>query len=152
MPTITETATVRIERPVEEVFDYFTDISNDVEWNPFVKEAEKTSTGPLGVGTTFYVVRKMSGPMDIEYTEYVRPTRWAIRGTGRSASMTFIAEFTRADNATEMSISMALQPRGAFVLLTPVMRSQLPKQIDQVHEALKRKLGSGHSGTSRKSR
>ena len=140
---ITETATVRIERPVEDVFDYFTDISNDREWNPFLKEARKTSEGPLGVGTTFHVVRKMSGPMDIEYTEYVRPTRWAIRGTARPASMTFVAEFAPADNATEMSISMALQPKGVFVLLTPVMRSQLPKQIEQVHEALKRKLESG---------
>jgi uncharacterized protein YndB with AHSA1/START domain len=142
MPVITETATVRIQRPVEEVFDYFTDISNDLQWNPYLKEAEKTSAGPLGVGTTFHVVRKMSGPMDIEYTEYVRPTRWAIRGTGRSASMTFIAEFTPADGDTEMAISMALQPNGIFTLLTPVMRSQLPKQIDQVHEALKRKLES----------
>ena len=140
---ITETATVRIERPVEEVFDYFTDISNDPSWNPFVKEAKKTSTGPLGVGTTFFVVRKMSGPMDIEYTEYVRPTRWALRGTGRSASITFIAEFTCADSGTEMAISMGLQPKGVFVLLTPVMRSQLGQQIDQVHEALKRKLESG---------
>ena len=139
---ITETATVRIERPVEEVFDYFTDISNDLEWNPYVKEAKKTSTGPLGVGATFHVVRKMSGPMDIEYTEYVRPSRWALRGKGRSADMTFVAEFTREGGDTEMAIDMSLRPNGIFTVLTPVMRSQLPKQIDQVHQALKRKLES----------
>jgi uncharacterized protein YndB with AHSA1/START domain len=139
---IEQTATVRIERPAEEVFDYFTDISNDPQWNPFVTKAEKTSAGPLGVGTTFSVVRKMSGPMDIEYTEYVRPTRWGLRGTGRSASMTFSADLTRADGDTEMAISMALQPKGVFVLLTPVMRSQLGKQIEQVHQALKQKLES----------
>ena len=140
---ITETGSVRIERPVEEVFDYFTDLSNDPTWNPFVKSAEKTSTGPLGVETTFHVVRKMSGPMDIEYTEYVRPTRWGLRGNGPSASMNFVADLTPADGATEIPINMALQPNGIFVVLTPVMRSQLAKQIDQVHEALKRKLESG---------
>ena len=139
---INETATVRIERPVEEVFDYFTDISNDREWNPFLKEAKKTSEGPLGVGTTFFVVRKMSGPMDVEYTEYVRPIRWAIRGTGRPASMTFVAEFAPVEGGTQMTINMALQPKGVFALLTPIMRSQLGKQIEQVHEALKRKLES----------
>jgi uncharacterized protein YndB with AHSA1/START domain len=139
---INETATVRIERPVEEVFDYFTDISNDREWNPFLKEAKKTSEGLLGVGTTFFVVRKMSGPMDVEYTEYVRPTRWALRGTGRPASMTFVAEFIPLEGGTQMTINMALQPKGVFALLTPIMRSQLGKQIEQVHEALKRKLES----------
>jgi uncharacterized protein YndB with AHSA1/START domain len=139
---ITETATVRIERPVEEVFDYFTDISNDREWNPFLKEARKTSEGPLGVGTTFFVVRKMSGPMNVEYTEYVRPTRWALRGTARPGSMSFVAEFAPAEGGTQITINMALQPKGVFALLTPVMRSQLPKQIEQVHEALKRKLES----------
>jgi len=140
---IEQTATVRIERPVEEVFDYFTDISNDREWNPFLKEVRKTSEGPLGVGTTFFVVRKMSGPMDVEYTEYVRPIRWAIRGTGRPASMVFVAEFAPAEGGTQMTIHMTLQPKGAFTLLTPVMRAQLGKQIDQAHEALKRKLESG---------
>jgi hypothetical protein len=108
-----------------------------------VKEAEKTSAGPLGVGSTFHVVRKMSGPMDIEYTEYVRATRWAIRGKGRSADMKFVAEFTGEGGGTEIAINMALQPNGIFVVLTPVMKSQLPKQIDQVHQALKRKLESG---------
>lgn len=140
---INQTATVRIERPVEEVFDYFTDVANDREWNPFAKRADKTSEGPLGVGTTFSVVRKMSGPMDIEYTEYERPTRWTLRGTGRPASFTYLADFAPAEGGgTQLTSSMAMEPRGVFKLLAPVMRSQLGKQLDQVHEALKRRLES----------
>jgi uncharacterized protein YndB with AHSA1/START domain len=70
---VSETASVRIERPAEQVWDYFTDVANDPEWNPSAIKARKTSEGPLGVGSTFHVVRKMSGPMDLEYTEYSRP-------------------------------------------------------------------------------
>lgn len=139
---INRTATVRIERPIEEVFDYFTDVSNDREWNPFAKKAEKTSEGPLGVGTTFFVVRKMSGPIDIEYTEYERPTRWTLRGTGRPASFTYVADFAPTDGGTQLTSTMAMEPKGVFKLLTPVMRSQLGKQLDLVHQALKRRLES----------
>jgi len=59
------TASVKIRRSPGKVFDYFADVGNDKEWKPFAKRVEKTSEGPLGVGTTFFVLRKMSGPMNL---------------------------------------------------------------------------------------
>lgn len=47
-------ATIFIDRPVQEVFDYVMDIPNDAHWrtNTGVVEAAYTSDPPLGVGTT----------------------------------------------------------------------------------------------------
>lgn len=135
-----ETASVRIERPAEQVWDYFTDVANDPEWNPSAIKSRKTSDGPLGVGSTFHVVRKMSGPMKLEYTEYSRPLRWALRGVGRSMSFTYSADLTPSGAGTELTSQMNLEPKGFLRLLTPVLGSVTSKQLSQTHAALKRKL------------
>lgn len=140
---VSETAAVRIDRPAEEIWDYFTDIANDPEWNPSAIKARKTSNGPLGVGSTFHVVRKMSGPMKLEYTEYSRPLRWALRGVGRGMSFTYSADLTPSGGSTELRSNMNLEPKGFFKLLTPVLASVTAKQLTQVHQALKRKLEAG---------
>lgn len=137
---VSETASVRIDRPAEEIWDYFTDVANDPEWNPSAIKVRKTSDGPLGVGSTFHVVRKMSGPMRLEYTEYSRPLRWALRGVGRGMSFTYSADLTPSGGSTELRSKMNLEPKGFLKLLTPVLGSVTAKQLAQVHRALKRKL------------
>jgi carbon monoxide dehydrogenase subunit G len=137
---VSETASVRIERPAEQVWDYFTNVANDPEWNPSAIKSRKTSDGPLGVGSTFHVVRKMSGPMKLEYTEYSRPLRWALRGVGRGITFTYSADLTPSGAGTELTSQMNLEPKGFLKLLTPVLGSVTSKQLSQTHAALKRKL------------
>lgn len=139
---IETTESVRIRRSPEDVFDYYTDVSNDMEWNPFAKRVEKTSEGPLGVGTTFFVLRKMSGPMNVQYTGYERPRRWTLRGTGRGVRFTYEADFAPADGGTELTSHMQFEPVGVLKVLAPLMRSMMGKQLGQVHDAVRRKLES----------
>jgi carbon monoxide dehydrogenase subunit G len=139
---ISESASVRIERPAEVVWDYFTDVSHDPDWNPSAIKARKTSEGPLGVGSTFHVVRKMSGPMDLEYTEYSRPLRWSIRGVGRGITFTYAAELAPSGAGTELTSHMNLEPKGVFAVAGPLIRIATKRQLEEVHAALKRKLES----------
>jgi uncharacterized protein YndB with AHSA1/START domain len=139
---ITESASVRIERPAEVVWDYFTDVAHDPEWNPSAIKVRKTSGGPLGVGSTFHVVRKMSGPMDLEYTEYSRPLRWSMRGVGRGMSFTYAAELEPSGGGTELTSHMHLAPKGVFAVAGPLIRIVTKRQLEEVHTALKRKLES----------
>jgi hypothetical protein len=44
---------VEIQSPVEKVFAFTTDASNWKQWQSIIPEAEQTSPGPVGVGTTF---------------------------------------------------------------------------------------------------
>ena len=49
---------VVVERPVDEVFGFVSDFRNIPKWNYYVLDVNKTSDGPIGVGTTYHQVRK----------------------------------------------------------------------------------------------
>jgi carbon monoxide dehydrogenase subunit G len=50
--------TIRIQRPVGEVFTFLSDFENLPKWNYYVLKVSKRSTGPIGIGTTYHQVRK----------------------------------------------------------------------------------------------
>jgi hypothetical protein len=58
---VREEHSVVIECPIEEVFAFTADPNNDALWESTTLEAERTSEGPLGVGTTFRNTTKFLG-------------------------------------------------------------------------------------------
>ena len=50
--------TIRIDRPVEEVFAFLSDFQNIPKWNYYVLEVRQLSEHPIGIGTTYHQVRK----------------------------------------------------------------------------------------------
>ncbi|WP_224364425.1 SRPBCC family protein [Hyalangium versicolor] len=78
---------VFIRRPVEQVFAYVTNLTNELRWQPEIKEVRITSPGPLGKGSTFIEVRQSFGRkwvwyFDIEEFEFPRSIR--VRSTAGS--------------------------------------------------------------------
>lgn len=51
----------QINRPVSEVWDYFTDLSNSSHWTRSGSELRLTSAGPLAVGSAVESVRSVFG-------------------------------------------------------------------------------------------
>jgi hypothetical protein len=47
---------ILIRRPVEQVFDFVADERNEPVYNPQMRSVEKTTSGPIGVGTLWHVV------------------------------------------------------------------------------------------------
>jgi uncharacterized protein YndB with AHSA1/START domain len=50
-----------INRPVQQVWDFFIDLTNSPQWTRSGSELRQTSPGPLGLGTTMESVRPMLG-------------------------------------------------------------------------------------------
>jgi uncharacterized membrane protein len=50
--------TIRIDRPVDEVFAFLSDFENIPKWNYYVLEVRQLSENPIGVGTTYHQIRK----------------------------------------------------------------------------------------------
>jgi uncharacterized membrane protein len=61
--------TIRIDRPVEEVFAFLSDFENIPKWNYYVLEVRQLSESPIGIGTTYHQVRK-SDEQDFQIIEF----------------------------------------------------------------------------------
>ena len=77
-------ATVKIERPIGEVFAFLAAGTNDPKFSPRVQEIRKVTDGPIGVGTVFESKVKDAGmttSRKFELTTFEAPTkiRWAER-------------------------------------------------------------------------
>ncbi len=74
-----------IDRPIEEVFAFLADGTNDPKFSPRVQEIRQTTDGPVGVGTVFESTVKDAGMTTsrrFELTVVDAPTK--IRWTERS--------------------------------------------------------------------
>jgi hypothetical protein len=73
---------IAIARPLEEVFDFFADMSRVAEWAPedFVS-VERVDEGAIGAGTTFrYVTNGASAKSTFAWTTFRRPSELAFSG------------------------------------------------------------------------
>ena len=60
--------TIRINRPLAEVFAFLLDLENLSKWNYYVLEIRKRSDGPIRIGTIYHQVRK-AHEQDLRITE-----------------------------------------------------------------------------------
>jgi carbon monoxide dehydrogenase subunit G len=77
-----------IDRPIDEVFAFLADGTNDPKFSPRVQEIRKTTDGPVAAGTVFESKVKDAGmttQRKFELTELAAPTK--IRWTERSKNM-----------------------------------------------------------------
>ena len=117
--------TTRVERPIEECFDYIADFTNTPEWDATAFRARQLTSGPIGEGTRFEVrCRLPLGFIDLHYTvtEYQPPR--SIRLEARSwlfdAVDTIRLKPASAGTAIEYRADFAY--RGAAAALEPALR------------------------------
>lgn len=85
--------TAVIDRPIEQVFAFLADGTNDPTFSPRVQEIRKTTDGPDGVGTIYESTVKDAGMKTtraFEYTTFDAPT--TIRWTERSKNAITVSE------------------------------------------------------------
>jgi len=61
--------TIRIDRPIGEVFAFLSDLENIPKWNYYVLEVRQLTESPIGIGTTYHQVRK-TDEQDFRITEF----------------------------------------------------------------------------------
>jgi hypothetical protein len=134
---------VVINRPTDEVFDLWADLSQDPKWHPKAKRVEQTSPGPIRAGTRFYGEYEGMGGMHFETLVYERPR--VLRRKGVCASFDFVSTVTLTEGATGTQVHFVgeVHLRGAYKLLAPLMAPMLKKQAATVMGELKRAVESG---------
>jgi uncharacterized protein YndB with AHSA1/START domain len=119
--------TVIIDRPIDDVFAFFTTHANDLSWRPLLKEI--TAEGPPAVGARIHQV--IPGPggrgivADIEVTAYEPPRRYAFKVVAGPVRPHGEFRLRPAGATTEVTLSLSADLGGLkkLVLSRPVQKS-----------------------------
>ena len=133
-------ASIVIKRPVKGVGDYLDDPANNPEWRASILEAEKTSVGPTGVGSTYrgvgsFLGRRLEWTSEVTEFEPYRINKQKIAWGPISLEETHI--FEEVEGGTRFTIVAEAEPRGFFRFADPVVVRMYQRELQRSLEQLK---------------
>jgi carbon monoxide dehydrogenase subunit G len=138
-----------IDRPIEEVFAFLADGTNDPKFSPRVQRIERKTDGPIGVGTVFESTVKDAGmktSRKFELTAFEAPTkiRWAERSknmiTVPDGGYDFVAV---SDTQTKVTIHNAFEGHGFGKLIVGFAAQAAVKDAPAFAARIKSAVESG---------
>src|SRR5215204_832086 len=134
--------TIRIDRPVDEVFAFLSDFKNIPKWNYYVLEERQLSDNPIGVGTAYHQVRK-TDEQDFRIIEFEPNHRVAVKTLPQS-SPSFERRFTLYEegNKTRVRDQWKLDT-GRPALLERLARGRVKSAVAENLAKLKELLEEG---------
>jgi len=138
-----------IDRPIDEVFAFLADGTNDPKFSPRVQQIQRTTDGPIGVGTVFESTVKdagMKSSRKFELTGFEAPTR--IRWTERSRNAVTVPEGgydleAVGDSQTKVTIHNALEGHGVGKLIVGFAARAAVKDAPELARRIKSAVESG---------
>jgi uncharacterized protein YndB with AHSA1/START domain len=125
---------VRIDRPIEEVFDYVSDPLTFPRWNSAVRAVHKTSSGENGVAATYSMDRDLPGGRAVNELEVVaseRPHEFAIRATAGPTPFLYRYRFSTENGQTVLTLDAQVELAGAVALLPALARHAVKRGVDE---------------------
>jgi hypothetical protein len=138
-----------IDRPIDEVFAFLADGTNDPKFSPRVQEIRQTTEGPVGVGTVFESTVKDAGmttKREFELTAVEAPTK--IRWTERSKNMITVPDggydLERVgDRQTKVTIRNTFEGHGFGKVIKGFALRAAQKDAPAFAERIKQAIESG---------
>jgi hypothetical protein len=112
---------IEIGATPEAVFDYASDMTNELEWNPKIVSMERLDHGPVTVGSRYRAEWPGSGPAMVEVTAVERPHRWTSFSRGRGLDIAFEGRVAPAGSGSRLTVMMDLRPRGVMKVAAPLL-------------------------------
>jgi len=136
-------ASITIDRPVEDVFAYVTDVTNDPAWHKDILEATKTSEGPIGVGTVWHARFKPSMGIsegDMRVVSFEPNRLQVMKGDIGPMHPTVTYQLEPSNGGTKFTRHVQISVSGWMKIMSPMMGMMLPKQNKGFLANLKRVL------------
>ena len=134
---------ITINRPIEEVFAFVTDVRNDVKWRSDVVESKVTSSGSLGVGATFEFASEFMGrkiETEVEMTAYDPPKRFAWKSIKSPIPVSAVTTFEAVADGTLVVDTADFEPGGFFKIAEPLLIKQAQSAAEKDMKKLKELL------------
>ncbi len=131
--------TVTIHRPADDVFAFLADFENIPQWNYAIEETRKTSSGPVGIGTTYLQTRSVPRRQaeGFEVTVFEPDRQLAIHGQIGPFQATISYRLEPAGDATTIVNTVELKASAATRLVAPLAAPAIKGAVAQNLGALK---------------
>jgi uncharacterized protein YndB with AHSA1/START domain len=142
---ITHELEIPINRPVEAVFAYLTDVTTYTRWQPGLVEYRQTSAGPLAVGSTGVAVRTVMGQRNEstwQVTELVANRAYTLKSTSGPLAYEHAHTLQTEGSSTRLQVRFQAQPTGLLKIAEPMMAGGIKKDLDEGYQHLKALLDS----------
>jgi carbon monoxide dehydrogenase subunit G len=141
--------TAEINRPIDQVFGFLADGTNDPKFSPRVQEITKTTDGPPGVGTVYASTVKDAGmttKREFELTEFEAPTkiRWAERSKNSITVPSGGYDLEPAgEGVTRLTIHNTFEGHGFGKVILPLALRAARKDADAFAGRIKAAVEAG---------
>ena len=146
-----------VPRSVEETFAFVSDFRHAVHWDPRTYAVEKTTQGPIGVGTRFMLTggmmredlvrrlripRSLAGmPLPYDVVKFDPPKEFILKGESRLFRYCDHLEFSHDGNGTLLRYFAELEMKGALVVSEPLLRRLFKRIGDEATRDLPATVG-----------
>ena len=113
-----------VNRPIEDVFAVLSNVENNPKWSSAAVEAQQTSAGPVGVGTTMRFVGRFLGrrvESRAVVTQFETNRIFAWQSSAGPFPMQGSLTFERINGGTRVNSVFEAEPAGFFKLVEPLM-------------------------------
>ena len=134
---------IEINCPVEKAFAFTTDAGSWNKWQSVIPEAEQTSPGPVGVGTTFRGTNRMMGrtmQWTASTTEYEPSKKFGKNITSGSVLIEQHDTYIPMEKGSRFTIAYDIKVNGFLKLLSPIIVSTMRKELHKSLITLKQIL------------
>ena len=122
-----------IDRPIDDVFEFTHDLSNNPVWQTTLVEVELLTDGPMRVGTRWKEVRRFLGKRIetvLELTEYEPNKRSAVKMVSGPVPLSGTYAFEPIDGGTSFTVGGEIDAHGFFKLAEPVFARITGRELE----------------------
>ncbi len=132
---------IEINRPLEEVFDYVSEVGNFPDWSAHTLEVRKDTAGPPQQGDGFTLAIKSVGrrfETPYERTSYEANRRYMDRAVGGPVpNQRWDYTFEEVPGGTRLRRAVEAEPGGVLKLLEPLQKRAVKRQLREDLQTLK---------------
>ena len=134
------TSRVRIDAPLETVFDFATDLEKARSWMPQITRIERLDQGPLRAGSRFRETRrigKREATAVIQVSAHERPSVHRASSSALGVQCEYEFRFLPDGESTTVELIASAQGRWFGKLLAPMFLKMIQKEDGEMLERLK---------------
>jgi uncharacterized membrane protein len=136
---------VVINRPIDEVFEFVSDVENNPLWQSSTVEGKQTSFGSLAVGTTIMTISSYLGlriKTVWEVIEYEPNNKYVAKSLSSSGQAKGMWSFEPVSNGTRVDLVAEMRFSGLLRIVEPVLKIIGQRETEKEFVALRELLES----------